>query len=99
MICLLRVCSGMLLSWEQFAWSGGKIMGSDSLCNSNGQSRRSFLQLGAAAPAVLASGIVGESFLAGSPRAATLPHGPFPKDAVIIDADEHPLGRCAVARY
>jgi histidinol-phosphate aminotransferase len=73
-------------------------MGSDSLCNSNGQSRRSFLQLGAAAPAVLASGIFGESFLAASARAATLPHGPFPKDAVIIDANENPLGPCSVAR-
>jgi histidinol-phosphate aminotransferase len=73
-------------------------MGSDSRCNGNGQSRRSFLQLGAAAPAVLASGIFGESFLAGSARAATLPHGPFPKDAVIIDANENPLGPCSVAR-
>ena len=73
-------------------------MGSDSRCNGNGQSRRSFLQLGAAAPAVLASGIFGESFLAASARAATLPHGPFPKDAVIIDANENPLGPCSVAR-
>ena len=73
-------------------------MGSDSRCNGNGQSRRSFLQLGTAAPAVLASGIFGELFLAGSARAATLPHGPFPKDAVIIDANENPLGPCSVAR-
>ena len=73
-------------------------MASDSRCNANGQSRRRFLQLGAAAPAVLASGIFGESFFAASARAATLPHGPFPKDAVIIDANENPLGPCSVAR-
>ena len=73
-------------------------MESDSRCNGNGQSRRLFLQLGAAAPAVLASGILGESFFAASARAATLPHGPFPKDAVIIDANENPLGPCSVAR-
>jgi histidinol-phosphate aminotransferase len=73
-------------------------MESDARCKGNGQSRRLFLQLGAAAPAVLASGIFGESFFAASARAATLPHGPFPKDAVIIDANENPLGPCSVAR-
>src|SRR6201998_2659468 len=88
----------MLRSWEQLARSGGKIMASDSRCNANGQSRRRFLQLGAAAPAVLASGILGESFFAASARAVSLPRGPFPKDAVIIDANENPLGPCSVAR-
>jgi histidinol-phosphate/aromatic aminotransferase/cobyric acid decarboxylase-like protein len=73
-------------------------MGSDSRCNANGQSRRLFLQLGAAAPAALASGIFGESSFAASARAGTLPHGPFPKDAVIIDANENPLGPCSLAR-
>ena len=73
-------------------------MESDARCNGDGQSRRLFLQLGATAPAVLASGILGESFFAASARAATLPHGPFPKDAVIIDANENPLGPCSVAR-
>lgn len=73
-------------------------MRSDARCKSNGQSRRLFLQLGAAAPAVLASGILGESFFAASARAASLPRGPFPKDAVIIDANENPLGPCSVAR-
>src|SRR5205807_1192360 len=31
-------------------------------------------------------------------RAASLPRGPFPKEAVIIDANENPLGPCSVAR-
>src|SRR5260370_38571372 len=73
-------------------------MESDSRCNGNGQSRRLFLQLGAVAPAALASGILCESFFAASARGASLPHGPFPKDAVIIDANENPLGPCSVAR-
>ena len=67
-------------------------MRSDARCNGNGQTRRSFLQLGAAALAMLASEILGESFFAASARAASLPRGPFPKDAVIIDANENPLG-------
>src|ERR1043166_10140821 len=73
-------------------------MESESRCNANIPSRRSFLQVGAIAPAALASGILGESFFAASVRAASLPHGPFPKDAVIIDANENPLGPCSVAR-
>jgi histidinol-phosphate aminotransferase len=73
-------------------------MGSDSQCSIRVPSRRSFLQLGAVAPAVLTSGILGESFFAASARAASLPRGPFPKDAVIIDANENPLGPCSVAR-
>jgi len=74
------------------------MMESDSRCGMSAASRRSFLQLGAAGSAVLASGIVGESFFAASARPASLPHGPFPKDAVIIDANENPLGPCPVAR-
>src|SRR5438874_911783 len=73
-------------------------MESNSRCNENRPSRRSFLQFGAAASAIAASGILGESFFAASARAASLPHGPFPKDAVIIDANENPLGPGAVAR-
>ncbi len=73
-------------------------MESDSRCAMSAASRRSFLQLGAAGSAALASGILGESFFAASARAAPLPHGPFPKDAVIIDANENPLGPCSVAR-
>src|ERR1700745_4141324 len=73
-------------------------MGRDSQCSNSVPSRRSFLQLGAVAPAVVTSGILGESFFALSARAASLPHGPFPKDAVIIDANENPLGPCSVAR-
>lgn len=73
-------------------------MESESRCNANIPSRRSFLQVGAIAPAALASGSLGESFFAASVRAASLPHGPFPKDAVIIDANENPLGPCSVAR-
>jgi histidinol-phosphate aminotransferase len=73
-------------------------MESDSRCQESTPSRRSFLQLGVAGPAVLASGILGESFFAASARAASLPRGPFPKDAVIIDANENPLGPCSVAR-
>jgi len=61
-------------------------MKSDLRCKERTASRRSFLQLGVAGPAVLASGILGESFFATSARAASLPRGPFPKDAVIIDA-------------
>ena len=74
------------------------MMESDSRCEMSAASRRSFLQLGAAGSATLASGILGESFFAASARAASLPHGPFPKDAVIIDANENPLGPCSVAR-
>jgi histidinol-phosphate aminotransferase len=73
-------------------------MESDSRCGMSAASRRSFLQLGAAGSAALASGILGESFFAASARAASLPHGPFPKDAVLIDANENPLGPCSVAR-
>lgn len=60
-------------------------------------SRRTFLQLGAAGTAAV-SGIFGEAFFAAAARAASLPHGPFPKDAVVIDANENPLGPCTVAR-
>jgi histidinol-phosphate aminotransferase len=70
----------------------------DSRCNDGGASRRGFLQLGVRVPAVLASGILCEPFFAAAARAASLPHGPFPKDAVIIDANENPLGPCSVAR-
>src|SRR5947208_10819511 len=73
-------------------------MESNSRCNKNRSSRRAFLQFGAAVPAVAASGILGESFFALAARAASLPRGPFPKDAVIIDANENPLGPCSVAR-
>jgi len=64
----------------------------------SGPSRRSFLQIGAAGSAALASGILGESFFATSARATNFPNGPFPKDAVVIDANENPLGPCAAAR-
>src|SRR6201981_4022382 len=74
------------------------MMESDSRSGIIAASRRSFLQLGAAGSAALASGILGESFFAASGRAASLPRGPFPKDAVIIDANENPLGPCSVAR-
>jgi len=67
-------------------------------CNSARPSRRIFFQIGGAGSAALASGIFGESFFAFSARAASLPRGPFPKDAVIIDANENPLGPCSVAR-
>jgi histidinol-phosphate aminotransferase len=73
-------------------------MPSDSGGSGGASSRRSFLQIGAVGSAALASGILGESFFAISARAASLPHGPFPKDAVIIDANENPLGPCALAR-
>jgi histidinol-phosphate aminotransferase len=73
-------------------------MNNEAQCRSNSPSRRAFLQLGAAASAALTSGILGESFFAAAARAASLPRGPFPKDAVIIDANENPLGPCAVAR-
>ena len=74
-------------------------MSDDSRCNvSFLPSRRTLLHLGGAASAAVASGLFGESFLAVSARAASLPHGPFPKDAVIIDANENPLGPCSVAR-
>lgn len=70
----------------------------DSRCSAAALSRRTFFQLGATGSAALASGIVGEPFLAFSARAASLPPGPFPKDAVILDANENPLGPCSVAR-
>jgi len=73
-------------------------MKSDARCKSGLNSRRAFLQLGAGGSAALASGILGESFFAVAARGASLPRGPFPKDAVIIDANENPLGPCSVAR-
>lgn len=54
-------------------------------------SRRSFLQLSAAALAAAGIGVVTEPILA---RALS---GPFPEDAVLIDANENPLGPCAAA--
>ena len=73
-------------------------MANPSRSNATGHpSRRNFFQIGGAASAALASGIFGESFFARSSRAATLPRGPFPKDAVIIDANENPLGPCSAA--
>lgn len=56
------------------------------------QSRRSFLQLSAAAATAVGLRIVTEPMLV---RAET--HG-FPKDAVVIDANENPLGPSAGAR-
>jgi len=73
-------------------------MPDDSRCNLTESSRRAFLQLSAAGSAAVASGFFGEAFFAATARAASLPHGPFPKDAVIIDANENPLGPCSVAR-
>jgi len=73
-------------------------MPDDSRCMITESSRRAFLQLGAAGSAAVASGFFGEAFFAATARAASLPHGPFPKDAVIIDANENPLGPCSVAR-
>ena len=57
------------------------------------RSRRSFLQVSAAA-AVVAAGfrIVTEPLLARGAESS-----PFPKDAVVIDANENPLGPCGVA--
>jgi len=73
-------------------------MKSATRCRSGFKSRRTFLQLGAGGSAALASGILGESVFAVAARGASLPRGPFPKDAVIIDANENPLGPCSVAR-
>jgi histidinol-phosphate aminotransferase len=73
-------------------------MKNEAQSTSNAPSRRTFFQLGVVGSAAVASGILGESFFAASARAASLPRGPFPKDAVIIDANENPLGPCSVAR-
>jgi histidinol-phosphate aminotransferase len=54
-------------------------------------SRRSFLQLSAAAAALH---MVSEPMLA----AAAREHRPHPKDAVMIDSNENPLGPCQAAR-
>src|SRR6476646_1890624 len=63
--------------------------------NPASRSRRSFLQLSAAAAAATAVGfpIVTEPMLA---HAASAPY-PYPKDAVLINANENPLGPCGVA--
>jgi histidinol-phosphate aminotransferase len=58
------------------------------------RSRRSFLQVSAAAAAAAVGyRIVTEPMLA---NAASLPY-PYPKDAVLINANENPLGPCGVA--
>lgn len=68
-----------------------------TLQNSAYRSRRSFLQLSAAATAAVGLRIVSEPVPA---RA----HGPlddsraFPKDAVVINANENPLGPCTTGR-
>ena len=78
-------------------------MHTDRERNASGPSRRSFLRIGMAGSAALASGALGESYFAASARAASahavsLPPSPFPKDAVVIDANENPLGPCSAAR-
>jgi len=55
-------------------------------------SRRSFLQLSAAASAAVAFHIVTEPMLAAAARR------PAPKDGVMIDSNENPLGPCQSAR-
>jgi histidinol-phosphate aminotransferase len=55
-------------------------------------SRRSFLHLSAAASAAAAFRIVTEPMLARAEPVA------FPRDAVVIDANENPLGPCMAAR-
>lgn len=56
------------------------------------RSRRSFLQVSAAA-AVAAAGIR----IVTEPMLANAESRPFPKDAVVINANENPLGPCGVA--
>jgi histidinol-phosphate aminotransferase len=56
------------------------------------RSRRSFLQVSAAA-AVAAVGIR----IVNEPMLASAESHPFPKDAVVINANENPLGPCGVA--
>lgn len=56
------------------------------------RTRRSFLQVSAAA-AVAASGLR----IVTEPMLARADAHPFPKDAVVIDANENPLGPCGVA--
>jgi len=60
------------------------------------RSRRSFLQVSAtAAAAAIGYRIVTEPMLA---HAASLPYPrPYPKDAVLINANENPLGPCGIA--
>ena len=58
-------------------------------------SRRSFLQVSAAASAAAAFRIVTEPMLA---RAARTAHRATPQNAVMIDANENPLGPCSAAR-
>ncbi|MGB9464312.1 MAG: pyridoxal phosphate-dependent aminotransferase [Candidatus Acidiferrum sp.] len=57
------------------------------------RSRRSFLQVSAATAAVAAVGLR----IVTEPMLARADSRPFPKDAVIIDANENPLGPCGVA--
>jgi histidinol-phosphate aminotransferase len=59
--------------------------------NFSPRSRRSFLQISAATAAAMGFRIVTEPMLA---RADA---GPFPKDAVMIDSNENPLGPCRAA--
>jgi histidinol-phosphate aminotransferase len=56
-------------------------------------SRRAFLQLSAAASAAAAFGVLTESMLARADSRKS-----FPKDAVMIDSNENPLGPCDQAR-
>src|ERR1700720_138723 len=57
--------------------------------NNLSPSRRSFLQLSAAAAAL---------HMVSEPMLAAAAPGPVPKDAVMIDSNENPLGPCQSAR-
>jgi len=63
-----------------------------SINRNQGFSRRSFLHLGAAASTAAAFHMMTEPLLAAAKR------GPLPKDAVVIDKNENPLGPCQAAR-
>jgi histidinol-phosphate aminotransferase len=90
--------SGGFLVTESRDQTWRRFMENDSRCNGSRTSRRGFLQFGVGAVASLGSGIAGEAMFAAAARSTSLPHGPFPKDAVIIDANENPLGPASVAR-
>lgn len=68
-------------------------MSAERIVSSGESTRRSFLQISAAASVALVGGILSERMLAAAERPKAYPSG-----AVVIDANENPLGPCTAAR-
>src|SRR5262245_23969669 len=95
MVCLSR--HGLLLTSRASAQRMAKPKGEEDRMRTNGGctrgSRRTFLQMSAVASATVAFRILTEPALARAQRKEKVLH----PGAVVIDANENPLGPCKVA--